>query len=121
MAVYGCYAVKDGIACWGRCIGHGGMPVELGGPKTDSPCPLVTFDGRIYQCLKDGPVGYNGLVNCTFEGNTFTAVYLDLKGTEMLRECWRVDPNGSLQGVSISAPGDLNQTQNVQAAIKGRP
>jgi len=39
-------------------------------------------------------------VNLLFAGASLTASYVDLDGTEILREIWSVDPIGAVQFVS---------------------
>lgn len=69
-----------GLKSYGRCIGHGGMPVERERPTHD-PAP-VFYD---YRAATNG-FGVNGFVNLTFQGRELVADYLDMDGTEVLRE-----------------------------------
>jgi hypothetical protein len=84
----------DRLQAFGRCVGHGGMPLSLGVPDR-KPCP------RFYDNRK-GAHGYgvNGHVNLAFTGPNLTATYVDLDGTEILRETWSVDASGTVQLVS---------------------
>jgi Calcineurin-like phosphoesterase len=84
----------DQLQAFGRCIGHGGMPLSLGAP-TRKPGPKF-YDNR------QGVAGYgvNGHVNLSFAGPNLTATYVDLDGTEILREAWSVDASGVVQFVS---------------------
>jgi hypothetical protein len=70
------------LKSFGRCVGHGGMPVDLGGPVRE-PRPSFYDDRR-------GAHGYgvNGHVNLTFAGPRMTALYVDLNGNELLEEIW---------------------------------
>jgi len=43
------YAVPRGIETYGRCIGHGGMPVERGLEPDIEECPLLAWDNRRYE------------------------------------------------------------------------
>lgn len=83
MAVYGKYA-PAGIAAYGRCIGHGGMPVELASPKSGAKAPLQFYDGSVYNAKMN--VGFNGFVNLTLDGNTATLDYRRLDNTQVLEE-----------------------------------
>ena len=83
-----------GLKSFGRCIGHGGMPVDRGAPTHD-PTP-VFYDNRL---AKNG-YGVNGFVNLTFDGPTLTTNYHDLDGTNVLREEWTVDGGGTVQLLS---------------------
>jgi hypothetical protein len=100
MAVYGKYATQGGIEAYGRCIGHGGMPVEIN-PKFKRPeRPLVVYDNRQYPSLENITVGYNGFANLAFKRNELTIQYRDLKNTLLLTENWQVI-NGALTGKAI--------------------
>jgi hypothetical protein len=101
MAIYDGFQENEGIQAHGRCIGHGGMPVELGTPK-DSP-PWLVYDNRQYHNDEDIVVGYNGYVNLTFQGNKLTIDYRDVSTTDpsqnpLMKEEWTVDlVSGGLQ------------------------
>jgi hypothetical protein len=70
------------LKSYGRCVGHGGMPVDRGGPARE-PRPCF-YDDRL------GAHGYgvNGHVNLTFAGPRVTALYVDLDGQELFEESW---------------------------------
>jgi Calcineurin-like phosphoesterase len=82
-----------GIKAYGRCIGHGGMPVELGSP--DSSRPLRFCDQRYYdpdtQTIVPGPTEYgvNGYARLTFNGPNLTVEYRDIEDTLMVTEQWQ--------------------------------
>jgi hypothetical protein len=88
--LYGTCALKS----MGRCIGHGGMPVDRGNPS-HAPTP-VFYDNRIAK----NTYGVNGNVNLTFSGPSLSAEYQDLDGTKALRENWRIDGSGAVGLVS---------------------
>jgi len=79
MAVYGKYSVEGGIEAYGRCIGHGGMPVDINPPMKRSDRPLVAYDNRQYPSPENITVGYNGFTNLTFKDNQLLVEYRDLK------------------------------------------
>jgi Calcineurin-like phosphoesterase len=99
MAVYGKYSSPKGIQCYGRCIGHGGMPVDLNPQVKRADRPLVAYDNRKYPSAEDITVGYNGFANLTFEGNRVSIEYRDLKNNLLLTENWQV-ANGNLSGTA---------------------
>jgi hypothetical protein len=90
LAGYDLYG-SDHLQAFGRCVGHGGMPLSLGIPGRQ-PNP------KFYDSRK-GASGYgvNGHVNLLFAGPNLTATYVDLDGTEILRETWSVDPSGAVR------------------------
>jgi hypothetical protein len=82
---------SDQLQAFGHCVGHGGMPLSLGAP-TRLPRPKFYDDRK-------GATGFgvNGHVNLSFDGPRLTTVYVDLDGTEILRESWSVDAKGTIQ------------------------
>ena len=82
------------LKSFGRCIGHGGMPVDRGDPAHE-PAP-VFYDNRV----SNNTYGVNGFVNLTFTGSNLSAEYDDLDGTKVLREEWVVDGSGAPKLVS---------------------
>ena len=83
---------SDDLKAYGRCVGHGGMPVELGDPNRNKGPRPVFYDNRV----SPNGFGMNGHANLTFAGNTLTALYVDLGGKELLREKWSVDSSGAI-------------------------
>jgi hypothetical protein len=93
LAGYNLYGT-DNLKSYGRCVGHGGMPVDLGTPK---PGPPISFyDNR----LSRNGFGLNGHVNLSFSGSELSAVYVDLDGNRLLREQWVANANGAVQLLS---------------------
>lgn len=96
MAVYGKFAV-GGIEAFGKCLGHGGMPVDIGvAPKADD-APLVMYDDRQYTVLDGVAVGFNGIANLTFRRETLKVEYRDINDQLLLTEEWRTQ-GGALIG-----------------------
>jgi len=93
LAGYDLYGTCD-LKSYGRCIGHGGMPVDRGAPAHD-PTP-VFYDNRVAK----NTYGVNGFVNLAFTGLALTTEYQDLDGTKVLREEWTVDGNGAVRLLS---------------------
>src|SRR5262249_24548415 len=93
LAGYGLYG-ESGLKCYGRCVGHGGMPVSRGAPS-HAPAPLF-YDDRL---ARNG-YGVNGHVNLCFDGPTLTTVYVDLNGNRLLQEEWAVNGEGSISLIS---------------------
>jgi len=114
-AAYGKYHSKDGITAYGRCIGHGGMPVEIGkirfgrecyalpDPKKMKGCPLVCYDNRKKEIVEKTILGHNGYVILTLNSNRLTIEYKD-SSTWLFREEWEVDGNGRLSGKARNNP-----------------
>jgi len=81
------------LKSYGRCVGHGGMPVDLGTPVRE-PGPLF-YDNR----RGAHGFGVNGHVNLTFEGPRASCTYVDLNGNLLLEETFGVS-GGNVELVS---------------------
>jgi hypothetical protein len=102
LAIYGRYNVPEGIEAYGRCIGHGGMPVERG-KSPDLNCPWLAWDNRRYDNGEEIDVGFNGHVNLSLDGPELHAEYVDLNCTRLFTEDWHVDiESGALQGPNLA-------------------
>jgi Calcineurin-like phosphoesterase len=102
LAIYDKYAVPGGIETYGRCIGHGGMPVERGSEPDIEECRLVAWDNRRYENGEPIDVGYNGHANLTFDGPSLCVEYRDLNCALLLTEEWHVDvDSGALEGPNL--------------------
>jgi len=91
LAGYDLYG-SDKLKAFGRCVGHSGMPLSLGDPRTGKPQPIF-YDVR----RGASNFGVNGHVNLSFEGPRLTTSYVDLTGEEIQSEEWSVDANGAVQ------------------------
>lgn len=104
MAIYGPCRLKRGIEAYGRCIGHGGMPVSIQAKPRHKPKqgPLVLYDDREYRRVSGMPVGHNGYVNLVFQGPHLRVEYRDLRkrGNLLLTETWETQ-DGNLAGTDI--------------------
>jgi hypothetical protein len=92
MAIYREHGVEGGIRAFGRCIGHGGMPVDL--PPTTPRTPkqeecIVEFtDTRPYPNDENLTVGFNGYAQMLLRGNQATINYVDVHGAIVFSESW---------------------------------
>ncbi|MEW6509900.1 MAG: metallophosphoesterase [Bacteroidota bacterium] len=86
-AGYARHALSGGTAVRARCIGHGGMPVELEKPKRESA--LVFYDSRVAATVEGDPIGYCGNGLLEFDGQRLVIRYIDEMGTELLVEEWK--------------------------------
>ena len=102
LAIYDKYAVAGGVEAYGRCIGHGGMPVERGA-EPDLECPWLAWDNRRYENGEKLNVGYNGHANLSLDGPSLRVDYRDLHCTLLFTEDWRVDlSSGALEGPHLT-------------------
>ena len=100
MIVYGAHSFGGGITAHGRCLGHGGMPVDRVNP--DRPlrhreCPPLFVDNRPFPNDEGIDVGYNGYGVIDFEGRELRAEYHDLTGEVVYHETIEVDRAGALR------------------------
>jgi hypothetical protein len=102
LAIYDRFAVEKGIENFGRCIGHGGMPVERGNSPDIADCRWLAWDNRRYGSDEKINVGLNGYANFSFNGPALHIAYYDLDQTLLLTEDWHVDPeSGELNGPNL--------------------
>ena len=89
VAIYSEFSVPGGVQTFGRCIGHGGMPVELP-PATPkySQCVVEFTDNRVYPNDEDLVIGFNGFARLLMRGNQLTVQYVDVYGAVVFSEVW---------------------------------
>lgn len=98
LALYDGHSIEN-MQVFGRCIGHGGMPVEIGGPVDgrEDRC-LAYYDDRSYtpqavnrDDAKDrSQFGVNGFATLLLQGATATITYTDISGAAIASEKWQV-------------------------------
>lgn len=88
----------DGPFVYGRCLGHGGLPVEIRMPAKESDIAKIhLYDRRIRKTIKRHQLGYNGFVKLQLDQQHLSAQYHDLDDRLILDEMWTVDmQNGQL-------------------------
>jgi Calcineurin-like phosphoesterase len=117
LAIYDRFAVPGGIETYGRCVGHGGMPVERGA-EPDITCRLLAWDNRRYENDEPIDVGYNGSANLSFDGPSLHVEYRDLNCELLFTEDWRVDiSSGSLEGPHLKKILDDPQVRITKLAV----
>jgi len=101
VAVYGEHAIDGGISAYGRCIGHGGMPVDLSPPTPKHPqYPVEFVDDRHYPNDENLTVGFNGFARLTLRANRLAVDYVDIHGTVVFAEAWEA-ADGALTRLAI--------------------
>ena len=108
LTVYNVQSMKGGLKFYPRCIGHGGMPVEV--TKLEEPDPRIQYyDPRKHPIDDDDPgtlVGYNGHLVLRFEGSELSIEYRDIVDNNlMLRETFASDGSGRLRHTSSEPTG----------------
>jgi Calcineurin-like phosphoesterase len=96
-AGYALVAPPGGTPVRARCIGHGGMPVEIGkDPETtvDESLKPVFLDAREHGFVGKTPIGYCGFATLDLDGPSLTVRYYDETPTLLLEETWQQAPSG---------------------------
>ncbi|MBO0911946.1 MAG: metallophosphoesterase [Acidobacteria bacterium] len=121
-------SVLKGLELYGRCLGHGGMPVERGqAPREDrSGRNLLFYDDRSYDpqidprgsgiVARDTDFGVNGFARLTLAGPTATISYVDISGAEIISESWR-SSGGSLVPAGAWATGPTVQMEGTRIVV----
>jgi hypothetical protein len=91
LAIYNEAAMPGGVTAFGRCIGHGGMPVDLPPAEPLHDYTVEFVDKRVYPNDENLKVGFNGFAQMTLQKNELTLDYVDLQGTRVFDEVWTVD------------------------------
>jgi len=93
MSIYDKFSLAAGgnLKAYGRCVGHGGMPVEVSTPIGKgafdrSKAPLTFYDPSTHSLADGTPVGRNGFVMMTIDACTLTFDYRDLNNAPMFVE-----------------------------------
>ena len=126
LAVYGYNPLADGTGFYLRCIGHGGMPVEVDKsiPRSADPAApknrnLVLYDKRVRERIGgDIALGHNGYAILQLHGPQLKVLYyddafVDGKGARspILEEEWVVDSQtGVITGQDIVDHTDVRGT-----------
>ena len=99
LAIYEEFGVRGGVRAFGRCIGHGGMPVELPPTLPRHPrCAVEFTDSRHYPNDENLAIGFNGFAQMSLRENRATIQYVDVHGALIFSESWVVE-DGELQRV----------------------
>src|SRR5262249_29719047 len=76
MSIYDKFSLSAGrnLKAYGRCVGHGGMPVEVSDPRAfdKAKAPLAYYDASTHKLPDGTDVGRNGFVLATIDGCTLT-------------------------------------------------
>ncbi|MGH6856666.1 MAG: metallophosphoesterase family protein [Methylocella sp.] len=102
LAIYEEFGIPNGLRTFGRCVGHGGMPVELPGKQLHPECRLEFIDTRLYDNDEHLLAGVNGFVQITLRGTRLDAAYVDFYGAAIFKESW-VLLGGALKRIDYCA------------------
>ncbi|MFQ5943699.1 MAG: metallophosphoesterase family protein [Anaerolineales bacterium] len=107
LAGYGLYQARpDGPVIRGRCIGHGGMPIEDIHMPVRRDRNLVFYDRRVAGSVESTEVGYCGFAILEFQRESLVVSYVEETGKVLLRERWVRSPTGA-RGEVLDFEADL--------------
>ncbi len=86
-----------------RCIGHGGMPIELDGKITHPDRPLVFADNRKAGEVEGNPIGFCGFAMLQLDGPNLRVEYFDQEPAKLLEERWQIGPAGLTGSVALGS------------------
>lgn len=92
MTIYEEFGIAGGITAFGRCVGHGGMPVDLppAEPK-HSECRVEFVDKRTYPNDENLTIGFNGFAKMVLDANRLKVDYVDVHNLVIFSETWSVN------------------------------
>jgi hypothetical protein len=112
LSIYDEYSPDQNVLCHGRCLGNGGMPVEL--EATGKTSPLLFQDprglpnevrGSNQYPVGDGTyAGWNGYLTLTLDESTMTINYFDLRSLLLFSESFNASGNGDFTHTVLSNP-----------------
>jgi hypothetical protein len=92
LVIYKEFHTGKGLRAYGRCIGHGGMPVEYPLPRPQlKECPVEFMDERLYFSDENLRVGLNGFARLAFRNERLFIEYIDLCGHVVFAEEWEAE------------------------------
>lgn len=95
MSIYDKNCLKNNLNVYGRCIGNGGMPVELVSGVSKYHDKVIAYDNRSRFKLKNTDLGYNGFANIELKGNELKIKYYDIRNELLMEEYWISDVENS--------------------------
>ncbi len=109
LVIYKAATNGKGPLAFGRCLGHGGLPVELKMPENNEDLEKIDFyDRRIRLELAGYQLGYNGFALLRLNGNRLIAEYRDLEDTQVFEEEWVINKtNGQFEWKVLKALPEL--------------
>ena len=108
MVIYKEAVNGKGPLAYGRCIGHGGLPVETNLPdSTEDMQRILLYDRRVRKSIKKTikryDLGYNGFVTLKLKQHELIAEYRDLEDVVIAQESWHIDTkNGQILWNSLT-------------------
>lgn len=110
LSFYDLHGFPDGIQAWGRCVGIGGMPVEVNEPDQGHESQLRIYDQRVRERVRRNTLGYNGFALVSIRNTSLQIDYIDQNKTLVVSEQWTVDrQNGALAVQTLQVHPDVTR------------
>jgi predicted phosphodiesterase len=109
------------MPAYGRCLGHGGMPVEFKNPGGKARKALQFYDARTYAEYDGVKVGFNGFVNLKLAGNVAEFDYRDVQNTPLLTERFMATGEGGITHQFVFVNPDLTKGSAAPQAVPAEP
>jgi hypothetical protein len=104
LSLYEKEKIRDDLFVYGRCIGHGGLPIEIKSnsftksSKKKGYSKLVMFDKRFRMEIEGTELGFNGYAVLKIRDSELKIEYYD-NDNKLFSETWTADINsGNIQG-----------------------
>ena len=95
LGVYEGLETAEGMRVHGRCVGHGGMPIDVVEPDLSGP-KLIFHDPRSHPLGDGTSVGENGWVELRLEGESLVLEYRDVDDASLFTEEFKPGAGGKL-------------------------
>ena len=103
LTIYNKQTIAQSLTAYPRCVGHGGMPVEVT-TLCQPDKRILLYDPREHEIDNQDPgtkVGYNGHLVLLFEGTSLTIEYHDIVDNNLLlTETFTPNGSGALEYLS---------------------
>lgn len=101
-SIYGKFKCKGGVSAYGRCVGHGGMPIDLEKDNFNIDSgknkPLILYDKRKRKMQGGYSLGYNGFALLKLKNEKLVIEYRDIENDLIVSETWVVADDGNISG-----------------------
>jgi len=115
---YAAYAPSGDNKVRARCVGHGGMPVELKAPK-HAEVPLGFVDERKARTVDGDDIGFCGNVLLEFNEADLVVGYYDETGERLLVEKWTsAGRAGGAAGSILESSSKLHWYRDPQELVR---
>ncbi|HEY6968711.1 MAG TPA: metallophosphoesterase [Candidatus Angelobacter sp.] len=121
LAIYDKFS-DSAMPAYGRCVGNGGMPIELKAPRSDNAGrALQYYDAREYAQYDGVKVGFNGFVNLKLAGTIAEFDYRDVTNKSLLVEQFIATGGGAISQLFLFASPDLSKGKAAPQGVPAQP